>query len=133
MSNGSISASQNITGSLNNTSNVRFTLPVASKDTLGGIKVGDNLFIDEDGTLNSTAKEVDLSGYATKNDIPTKTSDLTNDSNFITSIPSEYVTDTELNEKGYLTEHQDISNLATKDEVESVINSAIGVVLAGEY
>ena len=29
--------------------------------------------------------------------IPTKTSQLTNDSNFITSIPSEYITETELN------------------------------------
>ena len=47
--------------------------------------------------------EVDLSGYATKDEIPTKTSQLTNDSNFITSIPSEYITETELNTKGYLT------------------------------
>ena len=36
--------------------------------------------------------------------IPTKTSDLTNDSNFISSIPSEYVTETELDNKGYLTD-----------------------------
>ena len=68
--------------------------------------------------------EVDLSGYATKADlnnkanvshthtksditdlsIPTKTSQLTNDSGFITSIPSEYVTESELNAKGYATE-----------------------------
>lgn len=33
------------------------------------------------------------------------------------SVPSEYVTETELNNKGYLTEHQDISHLATKVEV----------------
>ena len=55
---------------------------------------------------------VDLSGYATKDelnakanvsDIPTKTSQLENDSNFLTSVPSEYVTETELNAKGYLT------------------------------
>lgn len=47
---------------------------------------------------------------------------------YLTSIPEEYVTDTELNEKGYatqewvneqgyLTEHQDISGLATKEEL----------------
>lgn len=35
------------------------------------------------------------------------------------SVPSEYVTETELNNKGYLTEHQDISYLATKVEVAS--------------
>ena len=71
-----------------------------------------------------TGGEVDLSGYATKADlnnkanvshthtksditdlsIPTKTSQLTNDSGFITSIPSEYVTESELNAKGYATE-----------------------------
>ena len=36
--------------------------------------------------------------------IPDSTSDLTNDSGFITSIPSEYITETELNGKGYATE-----------------------------
>lgn len=39
---------------------------------------------------------------------------------YLTSIPQEYVTETELNAKGYLTEHQDISNLATKDEIPSI-------------
>ena len=33
--------------------------------------------------------------------IPTKTSDLSNDSGYLTSVPSEYVTDTELDGKGY--------------------------------
>ena len=37
-----------------------------------------------------------FSDYAKTTDIPTKTSELTNDSNFLTSIPSEYVTETEL-------------------------------------
>lgn len=41
--------------------------------------------------------------------VPTKVSELTNDSNF--------VTETELNGKGYLTEHQDISDYAKKDEI----------------
>ena len=49
-------------------------------------------------------------------DIPTKTSDLQNDSGFITSIPEEYITETELNAKGYLTSHQDISSLQTKTD-----------------
>ena len=58
--------------------------------------------------------------------VPTKTSDLTNDSGFITindvpvlEIPDEYVTETELNDKGFLTEHQDISHLASRNWVES--------------
>ena len=71
---------------------------------------------------------VDLSGYATKDelnakadvdDIPTNISQLTNDAGYITSIPSEYITETELNNKGYLTEHQNISHLATKTELFS--------------
>lgn len=33
--------------------------------------------------------------------IPTKTSELSNDSGYLTSVPSEYVTDTELDGKGY--------------------------------
>ena len=72
--------------------------------------------------------EVDLSGYATKDElatkadissIPTKTSQLTNDSGFITSVPSEYITESELNTKGYLTEHQDITGKADKSYVDS--------------
>ena len=38
------------------------------------------------------------------------------------SVPAEYVTEAELNRKGYLTEHQDLSHLATKDELESKQN-----------
>lgn len=30
-----------------------YTLPIASEDVLGGIKVGENLTIAEDGTLNA--------------------------------------------------------------------------------
>lgn len=60
------------------------------------------------------------------NQVPTKVSDLTNDAGYLNTIPDEYVTETELDAKGYLTEHQDLSdyvktadlgNLATKDTV----------------
>lgn len=69
--------------------------------------------------------EVDLSGYAKKEDIP-------DTSSFISAIPSEYVTESELDAKGYLTQHQpldeyakkadipDVSNLATKGEIPSL-------------
>ena len=43
-------------------------------------------------------EEVDLSGFATKDDLPTKTSQLTNDSGYLTRVPSEYITETELNQ-----------------------------------
>ena len=59
--------------------------------------------------------------------IPTKTSQLTNDSGFITSIPSEYVTETELNDKGYLTQHQDLTNYATKTQVNAFDTLTLGI------
>ena len=75
---------------------------------------------------------IDLSGYATRDelnakadvsDIPTKVSELENDSRFLTSVPSEYVTETELNSKGYLTQ-QDISNKVDKVEGKSLISNS---------
>ena len=56
------------------------------------------------GTVNSKIGNIDLSSYAEKTELPTKTSQLTNDSDFLTSIPSEYVTESELTAKGYATQ-----------------------------
>ena len=53
-------------------------------------------------------------------DIPSKTSDLVNDSGFITKIPDEYITETELDAKGYLTEHQSLADYAKKSEIPDV-------------
>lgn len=49
-----------------------------------------------------TADEVGALPVGTK--IPTKTSDLTNDSGYLTQIPEEYITETELGQKGYVIE-----------------------------
>lgn len=54
----------------------------------------------------------DLSDYAKKTDIPDVTG-------FIKEIPAEYVTETELTNKGYLTEHQSLEAYAKKDELFS--------------
>ena len=73
--------------------------------------------------LSAYAKKTDipsLNGYALKTEIPTKVSQLENDSNYLSSIPEEYVTETELNAKGYLTEHQDLSAYALKTEIPSL-------------
>ena len=63
-----------------------------------------------DGKANKT-EIPSLEGYATENYVAQE----------IDKIPdvdlSDYVTNTELENKGYLTQHQDISNLATKDEL----------------
>ena len=87
--------------------------------------------------LNQAIEGVDVTGqlgdYAKKTEIPTKTSQLTNDSNFLTSVPSEYVTDTELTAKGYLTQHQDISHLASKDYVNTAIEGVDVTDQLGDY
>ena len=54
--------------------------------------------------------------------IPTKVSDLTNDSNYLSAIPEEYVTEEELEAKKYLTTHQDISHLANKTEIPTKVS-----------
>lgn len=46
----------------------------------------------------------DVSGKADIEDVPTKVSQLENDSHYITDIPDEYVTKHELDSRGYLTE-----------------------------
>ena len=69
-----------------------------------------------DNKSNFTGNYNDLTNKPT---IPSKTSQLTNDKGFITSIPSEYVTETELTNKGYLTQHQDISGKADKSALTS--------------
>lgn len=51
------------------------------------------------GKSNFSGSYNDLTNKPT---IPTKVSQLTNDSNFLTSVPAEYITETELNSKGYV-------------------------------
>ena len=73
--------------------------------------------------LSAYAKKTDipsLDGYAKKTELPKKVSELENDSGYLSSIPEEYVTDTELNAKGYLTQHQDLSAYALKTEIPTV-------------
>lgn len=90
---------------------------------------------------------VDLSPYAKKIDIPTDNTELTNGAGYITaaeapkadltgyakeswvesqgylkSVPAEYVTESELSAKGYLTEHQNLSAYAKKTEVPTKLS-----------
>lgn len=53
-----------------------------------------------------------LADYAKKSEIPDV-------SGFLTEIPSEYVTETELEAKGYLTQHQSLAEYAKKSELFS--------------
>ena len=51
--------------------------------------------------LKNVAFTGSYNDLSNKPNIPTKTSELSNDSGYLTSVPSEYVTDTELEEKGF--------------------------------
>ena len=90
-------------------------------------------YVDENIAKVATSGDIDLSNYVTKDtvytkaqtdalipSVPSKVSQLENDSNYLSSIPEEYVTETELNAKGYLTEHQDLSAYALKTEIPTV-------------
>ena len=90
-------------------------------------------YVDENIAKVATSGDIDLSNYVTKDtvytkaqtdalipSVPSRVSQLENDSNYLSSIPEEYVTDTELNAKGYLTSHQDLSAYALKTEIPTV-------------
>lgn len=72
----------------------------------------DVLLVEDANSTNKVSKANLLKEVNAK--IPTKVSQLTNDSGYLKSVPSEYITETELNDKGYLTEHQDISGKVDK-------------------
>lgn len=103
-------------------SGVQFKLPIASSNTLGGIKVGAGLSITADGILSATGGGV-ADSVAWENVVgrPTKLSQFTNDSGFITSDSlSNYALKSELpdlTDYAKKSEIPDISGLATKSEL----------------
>ena len=86
-----------------------------------------------------TAHEVGALPVGTK--IPTKTSDLTNDSGYLTQIPEEYVTETELGQKGYVVEDDIPEKLpspgtltftgAVNDTYDGSVNKTINIPTGG--
>ena len=71
----------------------------------------------------------DISHLATKEELPNldgyaKLENIPDVSKFITYIPSEYITETELENKGYLTEHQSLVGYATESYVLAEIAKA---------
>ena len=65
---------------------------------------GVNKKVASGGTGGGVANSVDWSNVQNKPTIPTNTSQLTNDSGFITNVPDEYITETELNARRYASE-----------------------------
>ena len=77
-------------------------------------------------------EEVDLSGYAQKSEIPTKTSQLTNDSGYLTEVPEGYAKDEDIPTKPEDIGAQPAGNYALKSEIPSVpvqsVNGKTGAV-----
>lgn len=83
----------------------------------------DKNYVDTELAKKANTSDIpSLDGYAKTSEIPSKVSELENDSNYLSSIPEEYVTETELDAKGYLTEHQDISGKVDKVDGKSLIS-----------
>lgn len=78
--------------------------------------VADNLTTNITNKALSAKQGVELKKLIDAIIVPTKVSQLINDSKFLTSVPAEYITEDELNTKGYLTKHQDISGKVDKVE-----------------
>lgn len=83
-----------------------YSLPTASSTTLGGVKIGSNITIDSNGAIDVTALE-----WSNVNGKPTKLSDFTNDSNFITNTVND------------LTNYYTKTNSYTKEEVNTLIGN----------
>lgn len=68
-----------------------------------------------------------LTNYYTKTEVDALTSD------FITSIPAEYITETELNSKGYTTMGAvESKGYQTAEQVNTLVNNAIANITNGE-
>lgn len=96
------------------------------KPTIPTVDVNKNYVDTQLATKANVSDIPNLDGYALKTEIPTvptKTSELANDVGFITTIPKEYITETELDAKGYLTEHIDISGKANISDLATVATS----------
>ncbi len=77
----------------------------------------DNINIDNNNGGGNNVMDVDLSNYYTKAQVDSM---IPSTEGFITEIPSEYVTDSELTAKGYLTEHQSLDDYAKLTDIPSL-------------
>ena len=111
-----------------------YTLPAATADKLGGVKVGAGLAINNgvlSATGGGTADSVDWSNVQNK---PTKVSQFTNDSDYQTATQ----VNTAITSKGYQTSAQVESAITSKgyqtaNQVNSAISSAISGVTQFNY
>ena len=108
----------------------QYTLPTASETTLGGVKVDGSSITISDGVISASVSggtmdysalsnkpkinNIELSGNKTLADLGIQAA-----GNYLTSVPSEYVTESELNSKNYLID-SDLTSYALKSEIPTV-------------
>lgn len=97
-----------------------------TEDILTSKKYATETFVNDkiaDAQLNN--KDIDISGKQDViSDLDTIRTGAALGATALQSIPTEYVTETELNAKGYLTQHQSLSHLATKSELSGYTTGA---------
>ena len=87
-----------------------YTLPIATADTLGGVKQGNNISIASDGTISAT----EMAWENIKNK-PTKLSEFDNDGVFITKAATD------------LTNYYKKSETYTQAEVDALLGNVAGI------
>ena len=138
------------TSDLTNDSGFITSIPVASSTVSGTVKIGSNLSI-KDGVLNAddqrTTVDSALSSTSTNpvqnkvinsalagkqdtiDDLATIRDGASKGATALQSVPAEYITETELEAKGYLTQHQDISG--KQDKITSTNKLSADLVVDG--
>jgi hypothetical protein len=96
--------------------------------TVGAVRKIENELLDKIAAIDAKVgnnQNINLEEYYTKAEVAELIAaaiaelDIPDISGFIKEIPSEYVTEDELNEKGYLTEHQSLDGYAKKEDLFS--------------
>lgn len=121
------------------TSNISETTVYLVKSGTGGDLYTEYIRVNNAWEILGSQK-VDLTGYALKEDIPTKLSELDNDSGYITKAVSDLVnyykksevySKDEIDKKGFLTDHQDISGKLDASKLPEAVNAALAQAKEG--
>lgn len=89
-----------------------YTLPSATSTTLGGVKIGSNLSVTADGTISATSLE-----WANVKNHPTKLSEFTND--------TKYITEAELGLSNYYKKTETYSQTEINDMISKITSISI--------
>lgn len=84
-------------------------------------------YISKSEASSSYATKSDVSGKVEKVVLESMLSEYQPKGNYLTEIPDTYITEAELEDKHYLTQHQNISGLATKIELNEGLGKKVNI------